>query len=95
MYDPPLSFLPSSFKEMITYVPHTLLMIHKPPEIGCKILSVFVYFSFLEKGSFLYVSKGIPDLEYIKVTSSALAETNFDPKDKGFPPWSPSYSRNK
>lgn len=41
------------------------------------------------RGSFLCVSGGNPDREYIKTTSGALAETGFDPEDKGrffFPP---------
>lgn len=50
-------------------------------EIGCKIECVCIFLFSMRRVH--YVSKGIPDLEYIKTTWSALAETYFDPEDKG------------
>lgn len=70
-------------------------MIHKPPEIGCKILNVFLYF-FCERGLFYYFSKDTPTLNMLKPLPSALAETYFDPEDRGgfFSPFY-NYAYNK
>lgn len=71
-----------------------LLLIYKLLEIGFRILHVFVCIS-CARGSFLHVSGGNPDLEYIKTTSSALAETVFDPEAIGgfFPPSNDLYNQ--
>lgn len=81
MYVPP-SFLPSSFKGMITYVPHTVLMIHKPPEIGCKILDVCLFLFSMRSVHFFMFLKVFLTLNILKPLQAPWLKPTLTPTIK-------------